>query len=150
MRFGFIGFGLILSTAVILGFKSSAKKDYSDILIVIYALSILMTGFFSTGPFIEPSRFSLIEDSWHSIFASIAGVSFSIAILWHLLAYSAQEHKAFHLFFYFLVIGFSALVGLSKNDLIPVKMGLIQRGLYIVSFIWLWFRYIYLTRSRTI
>ena len=107
MRMGFIGFGVLLSTA----------------------------------PFIETSTFSIGEDKWHSLFAQIAGIAFSFGILCHLLLYSNPNQKIINFVFLILVIGFSALVGLSKNGLIPIGLGLIQRGLYVISFIWLLFRY---------
>ena len=141
MRMGFIGFGVLLSTALLWPFIITDEKNYSDLLIAIYALSILLSGFFSTAPFIETSTFSIGEDKWHSLFAQIAGIAFSFGILWHLLVYSNPNQKIVNFVFLLLVIGFSALVGLSKNELISIGFGLIQRGLYAVSFIWLLFRY---------
>lgn len=141
MRFGLVGFGALLSGAVLLPFISSGKKNYSDILVVIYALSILMTGFFSTAPFLKGAAYSVTEDNLHSRLASVAGFAFSLAILWHLLAYSEQKYKTYHFLAFLLVMSFSVLVGLSKNDLLPIGMGLLQRGLYGVSFAWLLFRY---------
>ena len=141
MRIGFIGFGVLLSTALLCSFIHTDEKNYSDLLIVAYALSILLSGFFSTAPFVETATFSIGEDKWHSLFAQIAGIAFSFGILWHLLIYSDPDQKIIHFAFLILVIGFSALVGLSKNGLIPIGLGSIQRGLYVVSYIWLLFRY---------
>ena len=141
MRTGFIGFGFLLSTALLWLFIHTEEKNYSDLLIIVYALSVLLSGFFSTAPFIETATFSIDEDKWHSMFAQIAGVAFSFGILWHLLVYANENQKSIHLVFFILVIGFSALVGLSKNGLIPIGFGLIQRGLYVISFMWLLFRY---------
>jgi len=141
MRLGFMGFGVLLSTALLGPFLNAEEKNYSDLLIVVYAISILLSGFFSTAPFIETSTFSISEDKWHSLFAQIAGIAFSFGILWHLLVYSDPNQKIINFAFLILVIGCSALVGLSKNGLIPLGLGLIQRGLYVISFIWLLFRY---------
>lgn len=141
MRIGFIGFGVLLSTALLWSFIHADEKNYSDFLIVVYALSILLSGIFSTAPFIETSTFSISEDKWHSLFAQFAGITFSFGILWHLLVYSNPNQKFINFVFLVLVIGFSALVGLSKNGLISIGLGLIQRGLYVISFIWLLFRY---------
>jgi len=141
MRMGFIGFGVLLSTALLWSFIHTEEKNYSDLLIVVYALSILLSGFFSTAPFIETSTFSIGEDKLHSLFAQTAGITFSFGILWHLLVYSNPNQKIINFIFLILVIGISALVGLSKNRLIPIGLGLIQRGLYVISFIWLLFRY---------
>ena len=141
MPIGFIGFGILLSAALLWSFMHSEQKNYSDLLIITYALSILMTGIFSTAPFIETSSFSTSEDNWHSFFAQLAGFALSFGILWHMLIYSTPNQKIINFVFLILIIGFSALVGLSKNEVIPTGLGLIQRGLYFISFVWLIFRY---------
>jgi len=65
------------------------------------------------------------------LFAQIAGIALSFGILWHLLVYSSSNQKLIHFVFLMLVIGFSALVGLSKNEVISIGLGLIQRGLWL-------------------
>ncbi len=141
MRIGFVGFGLLMSIAVLKSFSQSEVKNYADFLIIVYALSVLLSGIWSTVPFFETISFSVSEDQLHSLFAQIAGIAFSIAILWHLLVYSPSEQKWIHFIFFIFVIGFSALVGLAKNEMIPIGLGLIQRGLYLISFGWLLFRF---------
>ncbi len=141
MRIGFIGFGVLLSIAVLWSFIHTEEKNYSDLLIVVYALSILLSGVFSAAPFTDFSTFSIGEDKLHSLFAQIAGIAFSFGILWHLLVYSNPNQKMINFVFLTLIISFSALVGLSKKGLITIGLGLIQRMLYVISFVWLLFRY---------
>ena len=141
MRVGFIGFGLLLCAALFRSSNSSDYRNYSDLLIAIYAICILLTGFFSTAPFLGTSSFSIQEDKWHSVFAQVAGIAFSLGILWHLIGYSNPKQRIVNFVFLILVIGFSACVGLSKNNLIPIGLGIFQRGLYIISFLWLIYRY---------
>lgn len=141
MRTGFIGFGVLLSTAILSSFIYAEKKNYSDLLIVIYALNVLMTGVFSAAPFTHSLTLSVGEDKLHSLFAQIAGIVFSFGILWHSSVYSDPNQMTTNFVFFALVIGFSALIGLSKKSLIKISLGLLQRGLYLVSFIWLLFRY---------
>jgi len=141
MRIGFIGFGVLLSTALLSSFIHAEEKNYSDLLIVVYALNVLMSGIFSTAPFTYSLTFSTGEDKLHSLFAQIAGIAFSFGILWHLSVYSNPNQKIINFVFFTLVIGFSALVGLSKKSVITIGLGLLQRGLYLVSFIRLLFRY---------
>jgi len=43
----------------------------------------------------------------------------------------------FHTIFLILVIGTSLLFGLEENGVIHLGRGLVQRALYLVSFIWL-------------
>ncbi|MCU0544232.1 MAG: DUF998 domain-containing protein [Oscillatoriaceae cyanobacterium Prado104] len=142
MRTGFIGFGVLLSTTLLLSFIYVEEKNYSDILIVIYALNVLMTGVFSAAPFTHSLKFSVAEDKLHSLFAQTAGIAFSFGILWHSSVYSDPNQKTTNFVLFTLIIGFSALIGLSKKSLIKIGLGLLQRGLYLVSFIWLLFRYI--------
>jgi len=141
MRVGFIGFGILVCAALIRLYSSSENRNYSDLLIAIYAIGIFLTGFFSTAPFLGTSSFSIQEDKWHSVFAQVAGIAFSFGILWHLIGYSNPNQRIVNFIFLVLVIGFSSLVGLSKNELIPIGLGIFQRGLYVISFIWLLFRY---------
>jgi hypothetical membrane protein len=67
MRVGFIGFGIIINTALLLAFVKTETRNYSDLLIIVYAFSILMTGIFSTAPFIEGQPISIGEDRLHSL-----------------------------------------------------------------------------------
>jgi hypothetical protein len=45
--------------------------------------------------------------------------------------------KWLHVIFLVLVMGTSFLFGLSENGVLPVAKGIVQRSLYLVSFIWL-------------
>ncbi|NJN22409.1 MAG: DUF998 domain-containing protein [Leptolyngbya sp. RL_3_1] len=141
MRLGFMGFGGLVSTAVLSSFMRAETRNYSDLLIVVYALCVSLSGVFSTAPFTGSEEFSTTEDYWHSFFAQTAGIAFSLGILWHLLAYAEGGQKLIHLTLLAMILGCSALVGLAKSGSIPIGLGLIQRGLYGVSFIWLIWRY---------
>lgn len=141
MRIGLIGFGLILTTAILWRLLHAEEKNYADLLMIVYGLSVLMSGVFSTAPFTNTSTCSIVEDKWHSLFAQVAGIAFSCGILGHLLFYSNPNQKSINFIFFILVIGCSSLVGLSKKGLFPIQLGLAQRGLYVISFIWLLWRY---------
>ncbi|NJK75004.1 MAG: DUF998 domain-containing protein [Oscillatoriales cyanobacterium RU_3_3] len=141
MRTGFIGFGVLLSTALLPPFIYAEEKNYSDLPIVIYALNVLLTGVFSAAPFTHSSIFSVVEDKLHSLFAQIAGIAFSCGVFWHSSIYSDPNQKITNFVLFAFIIGFSALIGLSKKRIIKIGLGLLQRGLYLVSFLWLLFRY---------
>jgi hypothetical membrane protein len=140
MRIGFIGFGILINLGILLNIFYYKKFKFPDILIMIYGISILLTGFFSTAPFDGSINYSLTHDRLHSIFAQIAGIAFSFAIIGYLIIAQSSK-KYFHLIFFVLVIGISALFGLSANGIIPIDKGIIQRFLYFVSFIWIWIVY---------
>ncbi len=52
---------------------------------MLYGLSILLAGIFSTEPFIEGVPYSLQEARLHSIFATSAGVMLTLATLLYAL-----------------------------------------------------------------
>ena len=141
MRVGFVGFGLLLGISLIWSWFQNENKNHSELLIVLYASCVLFSGLFSTAPFFETAAFSTFEDKWHTFFASAAGFAFCIGILWHMLSYVERGQKSLHFGLFLLVMACSAMVGLAKNDVIPFGMGLIQRALYAVSFVWIWIRF---------
>ncbi len=137
MQLGFIGFGLLLNIGFVSKFISAKKVFYPDLLIMIYGLAVLLTGIFSTEPFLEGVRFSVQEANLHSTFAQVAGLFFSIAILTYLIISPDPKLKLFHTIFLAFVLGISILFGMVENDIIHLGGGLIQRTLYLVSFVWL-------------
>jgi len=137
MQAGFIGFGLLLNLGFVQKFIAARKVIYSDISIMIYGLAVLVTGFFSTKPFIAGVDFSAQESDLHSLFAQIAGVFFIVGILYRLVIAPTSNEKWLHAIFLLLVIGTSLAFGLSENGIIPLGKGLIQKTMYLVSFIWL-------------
>jgi len=137
MRAGFIAFGLLMNIGLFIKFYQTKIINYGDILIMIYATSVLLTGFFSTAPFDGTQNYSVTSDKLHSMFAQVAGFALSLGILAYLIKSPSQE-KTFHLIFLILIIGLSGLFGLSKNDVISQSNGIIQRVLYFVGFTWMW------------
>ncbi|MCP4603329.1 MAG: DUF998 domain-containing protein [Proteobacteria bacterium] len=137
MQLGFIGFGLVLNVGLAGKFVVAKKVFYPDVLIMLYALTVLLSGFFSAKPFLEGVSYSVQEDVLHSLFAQAAGVLFSLAIVTYLIISPGPKEKLFHMVFLVLVMGTSLAFGLEENDVIHLGRGLIQRTLYLASFIWL-------------
>jgi hypothetical membrane protein len=137
MQAGFIGFGLLLNFGCAQKFITAQRVFYPDLLIMLYGLTILLSGFFSTEPFIQGVSYSVRESNLHSLFATAAGISFSLGILYRLVTAPTLGEKWLHAAFLVLVIGTSFLFGLSENGVLPVAKGIVQRSLYLVSFIWL-------------
>jgi hypothetical membrane protein len=140
MRIGFIGFGLLLNLGILLKICKTKSVNPADVLIMIYGLAILCSGVFSTMPFDSSVVYSTMADKLHSIFAQIAGIALSIGIIIYLIL-SPGNKKFVHLLFFILIIGISALFGLSKNGVINIDYGIVQRLLYGVSFIWIFLTY---------
>ncbi len=126
MQIGFLLFGITVVVGIFLnGFSVRTLP------ILIYALCVALTGIFCTKPFFQVNTFSQTQSSLHSLFAQIAGISFSIGILMQLFYEMEKPMKTAHFIFFLLVIGFSASFGVLKN-----YQGIAQRLLYLVSFIW--------------
>jgi hypothetical membrane protein len=137
MQAGFIGFGILLAGGLALKFRALGRINPPDILILIYGLSILMTGFFCAAPIDSSLAYSMRDARLHSLFASIAGFSLSAGILWYLIAAASTPERLYHLVFLILITGISMTFGLAESGKISVGTGIVQRCLYFVSFIWL-------------
>ncbi len=127
MQIGFVTFGLILAVGIILNginWRTSA--------IFIYAICVALTGVFCTKPFFVFESYSLIQASIHAVLAQMAGLFFTVGILMHAFFAPNHHERLIHLIFFILVLAFSASFGLFKDF-----QGVLQRLLYLVSFIWL-------------
>ena len=138
MQAGFIGFGVLLNIGFVQKFISAPKISSPDLLIMLYGLAILLSGFFSTEPFIKGINFSAQENRLHSLFASAAGFAFTIGIFYRLVTAPTSGEKWLHAVFFLLVMGASLLFGLSESGILLIAKGIVQRTLYLVSFIWLY------------
>jgi hypothetical membrane protein len=127
MQIGFLAFGVILATGIFLNGLSWRTAP-----ILIYGISVALTGIFCTKPFTDLPSFSIIDSRFHSAFAQIAGVTFSIGILVQIFFSTNNNLKYTHLLFFIIVVGLSASFGLVKN-----YQGIAQRLLYLTSFLWL-------------
>ncbi len=135
MQAGFIGFGILLTAGLLFKFRDLGRVNYPDILIIAYGLSVLVTGFFCAAPIDKTLAFSAREEQIHSLFASLAGFFLVLGVLWYLL--TSPSRWAFHLIFLLLIGIISGMFGLSENGMIAIEKGILQRTLYLVSFIWL-------------
>ena len=137
MQLGFVGFGALLTGALVHKFVQTKQVSVADILILLYGVCVLSSGFFSAKPFLEGVSYSAQEHQLHSLFAQAAGVLFSIAILARLISSRNAQERTFHALFLILIIGTSMLFGLAKGGDLGVGMGVIQRVLYALGFFWL-------------
>ncbi len=149
MQTGFIGFGLLLTWGVIFHFNKN-RRAYFLLLVAIYGLSILVTGFFCAAP-IDPSfPNSLRESQLHSMFATVAGIAMSLGIFWQFAVSSNSRERWTRFAFFVLVIGISGLFGLAENHILALDKGIVQRVLYLVGLAWLVYEERILIFERTI
>lgn len=137
MQAGFIGFGLLLNIGFLTRFVAAGQVFYPDLFIMLYGMSILLSGIFCTEPLDRSIPYSERESHWYTIFASAAGIFFSLSILGYVFSASSDRERIMNLIFLVLVLGSSMLVGLSKNKKIGLGLGIAQRLLHLVSFVWM-------------
>ncbi|MFZ4543279.1 MAG: DUF998 domain-containing protein [Saprospiraceae bacterium] len=127
MQIGFLVFGLTLSAGIFLnGFSWRTAP------ILIYGLSVALTGVFCTKPIISGVSYAVVQSTLHATFAQIAGLAFSVGILMQIFFTDNKDLKFIHATFFMLIILLSATFGLLKN-----YQGIVQRLLYLTSFYWL-------------
>lgn len=131
MRIGFIGFGVLLAWGAISSMKLEPSK-IKYVPIIIYSVSVLVSGIFSTKPFTIETGFSAIESRIHSFCAQLAGFSFSMGVLLFFFYAEAMNTKIVHFSFFILVILLSMLFGKIQSH-----RGVMQRILYFTSFVWI-------------
>ena len=137
MQLGLSGFGGLIVLAVMQAWGNAGKIIPHLIPVALYGATIFLSGMYCTAP-IDPSiPYSESESVLHSMFATIAGISLSLAILWRILNSSTNAERWMHLFFLLAVMGFSAVFGLAENHMIELGKGIVQRLLYLSGFAWL-------------
>jgi len=132
MRLGFVGFGLIMIGGLFLKIMDNEILYFIDIPVMLYALAILFTGIFSTGPFTGKIKYSEKQDLLHTVFAVAAGVAISIALLMSALLEPDTKTRTLHIVFLVLITLTSTFFGYVKQH-----NGIMQRVLYAISFCWL-------------
>jgi hypothetical membrane protein len=132
MQAGFVGFGVLLAAAVIRNWRARPSLWYREVPLLLYALCIALSGIFRTRPFVPGAACSETEAQLHSIFATVAGILLSTAVLAHLLSDEDARRKTGHLAALILIMATAMAFGMSSTN-----TGLIQRFLYLVGFAWI-------------
>ena len=133
MRAGFIGFGVLVQIAGIGRMRAAGRYWFREVPIMIYGLSVLASGVFSTTPFIEGVPYSEQEALLHTLFASAGGIALSAAMLIFMLTDTPDSRRVVHAIALALTMG---LVFLFFNAQDTVA-GLMQRLLWTVGLAWL-------------
>nr|WP_299342839.1 DUF998 domain-containing protein [Allomuricauda sp.] len=130
MKSGFILFGGILFLGVLRKLLNKQSDFIAELSIVFYALAVFVSGLYSTKPFIRGLHYSESEALVHSIAATVAGTSFCMALL--IFSIKDNKRRFVHALFFVFATICSALFMISEQNL-----GLIQKIMYLGSFIWL-------------
>ena len=137
MQLGLSGFGGLVVLAVIRTMIHARRMIPHSLPIALYGFTIFLSGIYCTTPINPSLSYSLNEAKLHSLFATVAGISLSLAIFWRIQTSKNRRELVAHILFFTAVIGFSALFGLAENQYVDVGMGIVQRLLYISGFVWL-------------
>jgi hypothetical membrane protein len=148
MQMGLIGYGIILGVGIILRLIGTIKFIFPDLLVMLYGAAIFLSGMYATAPFEKGVAFSTHEASLHSLFATLAGICISISMISYFFAEDAGKSKVFHFVSLVLVVGLSALFGLSERGSVAIGKGIIQRTMYLFGLTWILINYNYLRRKE--
>lgn len=140
MQVGLIGFGALVVLAVGQTVFKAKKLVYPVLPVALYGFAILLAGIYCAAPIDQSLTNSDAEAKLHSLFATLSGLSLSLAILWRILVSSKPRERLVHAVFLVAVIGLLALFGLAENTSIDIGIGVIQRLLYLSGFSWLIFQ----------
>ncbi|MHA2220778.1 MAG: DUF998 domain-containing protein [Candidatus Thorarchaeota archaeon] len=132
MQIGLSGFGFLLGGGILIRMVQGGSVWFQEIPILIYAISILMTGVFCTKPFFESDDYSHFEDRVHSIFANLTGISFSLGVTMRMVLAISLVDFILNTVFLFLVLAGS--IAFSK---VSTGRGIVQRGIFFLGFLWL-------------
>jgi hypothetical membrane protein len=137
MQLGLSGFGGLILFAVWQTCINARRMIFHLIPIALYGLAIFLSGLFCTAPIDASLSYSEGESTLHSLFATIAGLALSMAILWRIFNSATSSERWIHLICLVAVIGLSMLFGLAENHVIELGKGIVQRLLYVSGFVWL-------------
>jgi len=134
MRVGFLGFGALVIVGAVQRTRARRSLWYREVPLVFYGLGILLSGIFSTKPFMPGLEYSAGEAGLHSLMATLAGVGISLSVLLYMFSDNSLRRKMVHLAALVLIVALSALFGMSTTG-----AGVVQRCLYLMGFAWLIF-----------
>lgn len=131
-RVGFIGFGVMLAWHYSGDLVHVQRFWAQAVLLLLYGSSIALTGMFSTAPIEGGVPFSEPESILHSMFATLAGICLSLAILVSVWRAPSPADRWRHALTLVFVIGMSILFAL-----LPEYQGISQRLLWVGGLWWL-------------
>ncbi|MFW9789185.1 MAG: DUF998 domain-containing protein [Candidatus Thorarchaeota archaeon] len=132
MQLGLFGFGVILGSGIVMKLVLSTSLWYLEVPIFAYAVSMSLSGVFSTKPFVEDDDYSHLHDKAHSLFANLTGISFSLGVAMRMIF--SEFFADFILNTMFLVIVLLLSTAFSRAT---ENRGIIQRGIFFLGFLWL-------------
>lgn len=125
-------FVLLGTTCMWRGVPAFRRTPFQQVLLVIFGLSLVATGFFQHKPIVAGIPYDAFEDQLHSVFASVVGFSFTVfatSLIW-IESERKRKLQAFGM----------ALLAMILSLLIfnlPEFAGIWQRVMFAASFGWM-------------
>lgn len=132
MQIGLIGFGFLLGGGILIRLTQVGSVWFMEVPILVYAISISLSGMFCTKPFFESDDYSHFEDRAHSLFANLTGISFSLGVAVRMVFAEFLVDFVLNTTFLVLVLASSIAFGRASSG-----KGIIQRGIFFLGFLWL-------------
>ncbi|KAA1247541.1 DUF998 domain-containing protein [Aquimarina sp. RZ0] len=129
MNFIFILLGFI---TFINGFKILHKHHLQTLLLLVFCISLVLTGIFLSAPLNRELVFDSFQNEMHAIFSTINGVSFFIyALSISFIARWSEQKMAS------IVIGIIVLILSYSIFIHSGYRGIYHRGIFIIAFGWI-------------
>jgi len=134
MRIGFTGFGLCVVVGALRRYRDWPSLVYRDAFLLLYGLGMILAGVFSAPSWVDAVAYAPREAALHSLMATVAGVSISLAVFLSWIRDPESSRRPGHALALVLIVLLSGVFGMGSRE-----AGLIQRLLYLVGFAWLVF-----------
>lgn len=109
------------------------RFQYSAVPFIAFGLFMALAGMFGHKPIAAAVPYSDLAHKAHSVLASLAGVSITLALVWHALRNGIRSRRLAALSLALLCVALPlSMLGF------PAIQGLIQRFMYLLVFVWLW------------
>ena len=132
MRFGLVSYGALVLVGAILKVARAVRTAWPHSFIGIYGFAILLTGLFSTSPFLPGANFSVPEANLHSNFATLSGIGILTAMVAFAIVHRSRLPRIIDVVALVLTMLLSAAF-FTFGDM----AGAFQRLLWLVGFAWL-------------
>ncbi|MBP7842766.1 DUF998 domain-containing protein [Candidatus Woesebacteria bacterium] len=126
---------ILLALGTVYGAWIKFRKDILLVfLIFVFSFSLSMTAVFSHAPISMDIQFSQIEDTYHSLFSTLTGFSFTMFAISFGFSQKIKKRRVMAISIAVLASFFSILI-----FQFPEFAGIWQRFLFLTTFFWLFF-----------
>lgn len=131
MRIALLSCGALIVVAAIGKLTKRVRTGWPHGFIGVYGFAILLSGFFSTAPFLQGVAYSRAEANLHSTFASIAGIALPAAMVAFAVTAHTPRGRIIHLVALLLTLLVPAVFSSFSE-----AAGVLQRLIWLVVLAW--------------